>query len=120
MKMLNHVGTVVAVQTEEEITTLTSITAMISFFYATSGTMHEWCVANGVANHASRRYIASFFHALSASAVRQEAESFMDMALEAATPGGLNEQTHAQLQDSGTYASLTQCLQGINNRLTQK
>ncbi|RHY21058.1 hypothetical protein DYB36_004837 [Aphanomyces astaci] len=104
-ELLQQIGTPVMVNEEKEVTTLTGMTAMISFFYATCGTLQKWCVQNGVEEQASRDYVSSFFQSL-ADAGMISHEPFQDMAEEAATPGGLNEQTHRGLVASGAYELL--------------
>ncbi|KAL3666720.1 hypothetical protein V7S43_008343 [Phytophthora oleae] len=112
-----QIGTPVMVAQEAEITKLTGITALISFFYATCDTTQKWCVNNGVGDQASRDYIASFFHAL-ATAGAESNEGFGEMADEAATPGGLNEQVHRALQGNGGYELVADQLDAIFKRLS--
>ncbi|EEY66336.1 uncharacterized protein PITG_03900 [Phytophthora infestans T30-4] len=112
-----QIGTPVMVTEEAEITKLTGITALISFFYATCDTTQKWCVNNGVGDQASRDYIASFFHAL-ATAGAESNEGFGEMADEAATSGGLNEQVHRALQGNGGYELVADQLDAIFKRLS--
>ncbi|CAI5741862.1 unnamed protein product [Hyaloperonospora brassicae] len=112
-----QIGTPVMVAEEAEITKLTGITALISFFYATCDTTQQWCVNNGVGGQASRDFISSFFHSL-ATAGAESSESFGEMAHEAATPGGLNEQVHCALQDNGGYGLVADQLDAIYKRLS--
>jgi len=65
----------------------------------------------------SRSYVASFFQSL-ADAGFASSEPFNDMAEEAATPGGLNEQTHRSLVQSGAYNLLLDEVDAIFKRLT--
>ncbi|EGZ28879.1 hypothetical protein PHYSODRAFT_537479 [Phytophthora sojae] len=116
-ELFAQVGTPVMVAEEAEITKLTGITALISFFYATCDTTQQWCVNNGVGGQASRDYIASFFHAL-ATAGAESTEGFGEMADEAATPGGLNEQVHRALQGNGGYELVADQLDAIFKRLS--
>ena len=116
---LDYIGTAVVLKTEEEMTVLTGMTAMISFFYATCDEFHQWNVNKGVESKASRDFISSFFASL-ANAGAASTESFRDMAIEAATPGGLNEQTNAGLQKTGAYSLMSDQLDIIYNRLTNK
>ncbi|KDO19849.1 hypothetical protein SPRG_14949 [Saprolegnia parasitica CBS 223.65] len=117
-QLLLQIGTPVMVDTESEVTTLTGMTAMISFFYATCGHLQQWCVNNGVEDSASRAYVASFFQSL-ADAGMVSTEAFHDMAEEAATPGGLNEQTHRGLTSSGAYDLMLDQVDAIFTRLTK-
>ncbi|KAI9905199.1 hypothetical protein PsorP6_014330 [Peronosclerospora sorghi] len=112
-----QIGTPIMVAQEAEITKLTGITALISFFYATCDTAHAWCINNGVDDEASRDFIASFFRAL-ATAGAESTEKFSEMADEAATPGGLNEQVHRALQQNGGYELVADQLDAIFKRLS--
>ncbi|KAJ8555049.1 hypothetical protein ON010_g9434 [Phytophthora cinnamomi] len=128
-ELFAQVGTPVMVAEEAEITKLTGITALISFFYATCDTTQQWCVNNGVGasaviglllvagGQASRDYIASFFHAL-ATAGAESSEGFGDTADEAATPGGLNEHVHRSLHGNGGYGLVADQLDAIFWRLS--
>ncbi|CEG35537.1 pyrroline-5-carboxylate reductase [Plasmopara halstedii] len=112
-----QIGTPVMVAQEAEIIKLTGITALISFFYATCDTAQKWCVKNGVDDQTSRNFIASFIHTL-ATAGTQSNESFGEMADEAATPGGLNEQVHRALDGNGGYELVADQLDAIFKRIT--
>ncbi|DAZ96923.1 TPA: hypothetical protein N0F65_012026 [Lagenidium giganteum] len=118
-ELLTQIGTPVMVSNESEITTLTGMTALISFFYATCASTQKWCVNNGVGEDASRSFVASFFKSL-ADAGLESTETFDDMADEGATPGGLNEQVHRGLQASGAYELVIDQVDGIYRRLTKK
>lgn len=68
-------------------------------------------------DQASRDYIASFFHSL-ATAGAESTERFGEMADEAATPGGLNEQVHCALQGNGGYELVANQMDAIFKRLS--
>lgn len=74
------------------------------------------CLLVVAGGQASRDYIASFFHAL-ATAGAESTEGFGEMADEAATPGGLNEQVHRALQGNGGYELVADQLDAIFKRL---
>lgn len=69
------------------------------------------------AEDASRDFVSSFFKSL-AEAGAASTETFDDMAEEAATPGGLNEQVHRGLIASGAYELVVDQLDVIAKRLT--
>ncbi|KAJ0398555.1 hypothetical protein P43SY_003384 [Pythium insidiosum] len=117
--LLAQIGTPVMVANESEITTLTGMTALISFFYATCASTQKWCVNNGVDEQSSRSFVASFFKSL-AEAGFESNETFDEMADEGATPGGLNEQVHRGLQASGAYELVIDQVDDIYKRLTGK
>ncbi|RLN78551.1 hypothetical protein BBJ28_00019720 [Nothophytophthora sp. Chile5] len=91
--LLTQIGTPVMVAEEAEITKLVS------------------------GEPASRDYIASFFQAL-ASAGAESTEGFGEMADEAATAGGLNEQVHRALQTNGGYELVADQLDAMFKRLS--
>lgn len=66
---------------------------------------------------ASRDFISSFFVAL-AQAGDESHEDFDEMAEEAATPGGLNEQVHRALTANGGYETVVDQLDAILERLS--
>jgi hypothetical protein len=68
---------------------------------------------------ASRAYVASFFQSC-ADAGMVSHEPFFEMAEEAATPGGLNEQVHRGLVQNGAYDLLLDQVDAIFTRLTKK
>ncbi|KAF1314419.1 Serine/threonine protein kinase, partial [Globisporangium splendens] len=115
--LLTQIGTPVMVANESEITTLTGMTALISYFYATCSSTQKWCANNGVGEQASRDFVASFFKSL-AEAGAESTEPFDEMAEEAATPGGLNEQVHRGLLASGAYELVVDQVDAIFKRLT--
>lgn len=116
--LLQTIGTPVMVNDEKEMTTLTSLTSFISFFYATEASFHDWFVNNGVSAGPARAFIASFFKSL-AEAGFASSESFHDMAEEAATPGGLNEQVHTSLTKRGGYDTVIDEIDEIYRRLAK-
>ncbi|KAL0589638.1 hypothetical protein ABG067_002187 [Albugo candida] len=116
-KVLSEIGTPVMVQNESEITTLTGVTALISFFYANCANIQQWNVNNGVGEESARFFISSFFKSLAESGYESK-ESFTEMAEEGATPGGLNEQVHRGLLASGAYTLITDQMDGIFKRLS--
>lgn len=117
--LLSQIGTPVMVATEAEITTLTGMTALITYFYATCASTQKWCVNNGVDDQSSRSFVAAFFKSL-AEAGAESTESFDEMADEGATPGGLNEQVHRGLLASGGYELVLDQVDEIYKRLTKK
>lgn len=70
-----------------------------------------------LAEDASRDFVSAFFKSL-AEAGAATSEPFDEMAEEAATPGGLNEQVHRGLVASGAYELVVDQLDAIAKRLT--
>ena len=68
---------------------------------------------------AARSFVASFFKSL-ADAGLESTETFSDMADEGATPGGLNEQVHKGLLQTGAYELVLDQADAIFKRLTKK
>lgn len=117
--ILSKVGNPVATSTEEEVTKISCLTAFISFFYATCGEFHSWMTNNGVGLDTGRNFTSSFFQSL-ANAGFVSTEPFGEMAIEAATPGGLNEQTLKGLTEAGAFDLVADQVDNIYTRLTQK
>lgn len=90
--MLKSIGSLVVVSSEREVGLLASVTSLISPFFALMEAVSDWAAARGVEDSVAHHYTASMFHALSVQAMAMNGSNFSDLAVEAATPGGLNEQ----------------------------
>lgn len=115
-EIVSVVGTPVICSAESEMKPLVSITGHISAFYELMSVAETWAVSNGVGDEAARRFISSFYCSLALSADTSN-EAFSAMSHEAATPGGLNEQSLVFLKRSDHFALFTQSLECILERL---
>jgi len=90
-ELLTVVGTPVGCATEEEMKPLICLTGHISSFFELMRTTQAFMESEGVDEATARLYVSSFYSSL-ARATELSHESLADMAVEARTPGGINEQ----------------------------
>lgn len=114
--VLSVVGTPVPCTAEKDMKPLITVTGHISPFFELMNVTQQWVVAQGLSPDTARRYISAFYCGLANSAA-MSTDSFEEMVEEAATPGGLNEQTTAFLRSTEHYNLHQQSLDSVLNRL---
>lgn len=114
--ILSVVGTPVTVDSEAEMKPLICLTGHISSFFELMKTTEEFMVHQGVEPRTARTYVSSFYSSL-AQGTETSHETLADMAIEACTPGGINEQCMRILQTTDHYPSQTKTLTAILKRL---
>jgi len=114
--LLSIVGTPVPCSTEAEMKPLVCLTGHISSFFELMRTTQAFMEAEGVSADTSRLYVSSFYSSL-AHAAELSSESFEEMAIEARTPGGINEQCMRIMQTSEHFPTQTKTLSAILRRL---
>jgi len=116
--LLSLVGTPVCATSEAEMKPLVCLTGHISSFFELMRTTQDFMTAEGVDAATSRRYVSSFYSSLARAAeAAPPHESFEDMAVEARTPGGINEQCMRIMADSEHFATQGRTLAAILRRL---
>lgn len=116
--ILRVVGTPVPCKEEKDMKPLITIAGHISPFYELMNVTQKWVVDQGLPAESARLYISAFYQALSGAAA-MSTDSFEDMVEEAATPGGLNEQTTNFLRSTEHYNLHRQSLDTVLDRLTK-
>jgi len=115
--ILNIVGTPVSCQEESEMKPLVSLTGHISSFFELMRTSEKFMTDNGVGDTAARTFVTAFYSSL-AQATEIDTNSLADMAEEAATPGGINEQSLTWFREDTNHFQLqTQSLSRVYSRL---
>lgn len=114
--ILGVVGTPVTVDTEAEMKPLICLTGHISSFFELMKTTEEFMVHQGVEPRTARTYVSSFYSSL-AQGTETSHETLADMAVEACTPGGINEQCMRILKTTDHFPSQTNTLTAILKRL---
>jgi len=114
--IFKKVGTLYTVSSERDIGLLASVTALISPFFALMGAVSDWAATGGVEKSVAHQYTASMFHALSLQAMTMDKSNFSELAVEAATPGGLNEQALAIISEKGGFNSFLYALNAVAAR----
>jgi pyrroline-5-carboxylate reductase len=115
-ELLSVVGTPVGCATEEEMKPLICLTGHISSFFELMRTTQAFMESEGVDQATARLYVSSFYSSL-ARATELSGESLADMAVEARTPGGINEQCMRILGSSQHFSMQQQSLAAILRRL---
>ena len=114
--VLQLVGSPVGVSSEAELKPLVCLTGHISSFFELMRTTQDFMVSEGVDASTARRYVSAFYSSL-AQATEQSHESLAEMAVEARTPGGINEQCMRIMGTSTHFDTQTQTLSAILRRL---
>ena len=111
------VSTPVVLGVEADMHTILPFTAMISPFYQLQETCASWAESRGADKTAAGKYVGAFFASLAAASKGYPEEGFGGMAEEAATPGGLNEQTVRELKERGSFGHFADALDSILKRI---
>jgi pyrroline-5-carboxylate reductase len=114
--IFKSIGTLVVVSSEKEVGVLASVTALISPFFALMGAISDWAATGGIEECVARQFTASMFRALAAQAMAMDKSDFSEFAVEAATPGGLNEQASAIINVKGGFSAFLDALNAVAAR----
>jgi pyrroline-5-carboxylate reductase len=117
--ILSVVGTTIPCTDELQMKPMISLTGHISSFYELMKVSQDWQVEHGVDPATAKQFVGSFYSSLAAVANSSE-ESFAYMTEEAATPGGLNEQSVNHLRSTEHYALHEDSMTQILDRLLGK
>jgi len=117
--VLEIVGTPVACDKEEEMRPLVCLTGHISSFYQLMQTSEQFMLDNGVGAVPARTFVSAFYASM-ATATEASPHSLQEMAIEAATPGGINEQGLDILLDTEHFKNQTDSLEQVHQRLLGK
>lgn len=116
---LRVVGKPIVCSKEEDMKPMISLTGHISSFFELMRVTQDWQVDHGVDAATAKDFVTSFYSSCAQAAVLSE-DSFAEMAEEAATPGGLNEQSWKNLKTTSHFAlhedSLTEILDRLNGK----
>lgn len=118
--MLGGIGDLYAAPDENLLNVLAAVTALISPFFTLLEETARWAEAAGVDRLIARGYTAAMFHALAKQALTMPVTSFSELAAEATTPGGLNEQALAVIRKQGGYTAFLAGLEAVAVRLGAK
>jgi len=110
------VGTPVPVREESDLHALWAMNGMISPFFELMAVLRDWSVALGVEKKVAQTYTVRFVYTLARMALENPDTDFSDLAHEAATPGGLNEQALGMIQALGGYESFETALDAVRER----
>jgi pyrroline-5-carboxylate reductase len=111
-------GTVFAVESENEFDAMCAVTATIATYFAFTERIGSWLAQRGIPESKARDYIARMFWGLAASAVDAPARSFELLAGNHATAGGINEQFLRYLIEHGLLTSVSEALDAVLSRIS--
>jgi pyrroline-5-carboxylate reductase len=114
------IGTIVPVHSERELIVLSGLTGLIAPYYQLLTTFCNWAVDAGVEADMASRYVVSMFLAQTQLALDAKETDLAELAAEAATPGGINEQALREITEKGAYDVFVQALDAILLRLGEK
>ena len=114
--IFKKIGMLFTVSSERDIGLLAAVTALISPFFTLMGAISDWALTGGIDESVAHQYTASMFHALSLQAVTMDKSNFSELAVEAATPGGLNEQALAIINAKGGISAFLDALNAVAAR----
>ena len=114
--ILKNIGTPVSCKGEEDMKPMICLTGHISSFFELQRVTESWITSKGVDSEAASAFVRSFYSSLATAAENSE-HSLADMRDEAATPGGLNEQSVQTLTGSEHFHLQEKSLQDLLNRL---
>jgi pyrroline-5-carboxylate reductase len=120
LDIFSKIGKLFAVKSEKHLSLLATVTALISPFFTLMEETAEWAEAGGVERHTAISYTALMFHALSAQALNMPISSFSELAMEAATAGGLNEQALGVIRKKGGFNAFMDALDVVATRLGEE
>jgi pyrroline-5-carboxylate reductase len=116
---LRVVGKPIVCKEELEMKPMISLTGHISSFFELLRVTQDWTIGQGVDADTAKEFVSSFYSSCAQAASTSE-DSFAHMAEEAATPGGLNEQSFKFLTSTAHYDLQEESLAQIHDRLLGK
>tara|TARA_B100001540_G_scaffold247908_1_gene223402 strand:- start:2893 stop:3546 length:654 start_codon:yes stop_codon:yes gene_type:complete len=116
-EVFGDLGNLVAVADEQELQTLWSATSMMASYFRLQESAASWLVSQQVAPERARMFVASMFHALADTGLRELDTDFAQLAIDHATPGGLNEQLMRELETAGCFDTVQDGLALILRRM---
>lgn len=100
--LFNAIGGAIEVADERQFDALHAVTATMASFYAVLEHQAQWLTGQGLPYDAARAFLSGYCVGL-AHETTQTGRSFSAMIDYLMTPGGLNEQLHAELSSHGAY-----------------
>lgn len=115
-KILECIGQVLDVETEEQLHTIWTLTCLISPYYDLMSELSNWAVSNSVDKSLADKYVADMFNSLALAASKSNNPDFEMLSSHAATPGGLNEWTAKEIGRKGANAEYSKAANYIRGK----
>ena len=116
LDLLAKLGTLVHVKSEAELHRLWVVSGIISPLYDILDSVAAWNVAGGVPPSTAEEYVAAMTQCICELRLGQPEASFSELAREAQTPGGLNEQAARTLRKAGVPEAFSSVLETLLQR----
>ncbi len=115
--LFQPLGTVITLDREAQLETLSIITALMAPYYAFVEQVVSWAIGEGIQRDKGAAYTASMFEALSTIAGNTADGDIARLITSCMTPGGLNEHAIAIIDAHGGFASLTAALDSVRQKI---
>lgn len=115
--LFGRLSQVIEVEDPGEFDALSVVTATFATYFKYLETIHEWLNGRGVADSRARDYVVALFKALADAPAIAPDMSFMDLAEEYATRGGINEQVLRELMDRNVFGAFSESLDRVHRRI---
>jgi pyrroline-5-carboxylate reductase len=116
VNVLNFIGQTLPVSNEDHLHAIWTLTCLITPYYDLLNELSSWTQSHGVDSQLANRYIADLFESLAHAAQMEDPVVFRDLAVHAATPGGMNERTGQLIRELGSHAAYRQAADEILKR----
>jgi pyrroline-5-carboxylate reductase len=111
-------GTVFAVESENEFDAMCAVTATIATYFAFIERIGSWLAQQGIPELKAREYIARMFWGVTTSTVDAPERTFQSLADDHATAGGINEQFLRHLVNQGLLTNVSEALDAVLSRIS--
>lgn len=117
--LFDPLGTVISLDQESKLETLSIITALLAPYYAMVETVVNWGEMQGLSRKDVTTYTASMFGALSAIAESlADDDDLATLKTECMTPGGLNELAMKIIDSRGGFENITPALDAVKKKVS--
>lgn len=116
-EIFGRLGKVIPVNDAAEFDALSVVTAAFATYFRYLDTISNWVTSQGVAEDKVRDYVTGIFKALSHAPGVDPNSSFIHLAQEYATRGGINEQVVRELGERGVFEAFSESLENVHRRI---
>ena len=115
--LYDRLGIAIELGDENEFDVFSAATATMSSYFAFARTVTSWMEANGVDAAKAHAFMAQMLEGLGSASPAAPGRSFVQLADEYQTRGGINEQVFRAITRDGVLPDLDQALDGVLARL---
>lgn len=116
-RLFSYIGQPISMGTEDELHRIWTLTGFITPFYDMMGTLSQWAIDHGVEPGNASKYVVDMFQSLANAAQVSEPIDLHNLAQEAATAKGLNEQAGISIREKGAHDAYYQAANAIFERI---